>query len=74
MKSIEDIFRTGGIVEVPAAQKDELLMELPVAPRHVICPVLPAFSAGEAEFNAALGEKKNPFAALEALKSVKPKS
>jgi uncharacterized protein len=48
--------------------EDELLMDLPVAPRHVICPVLPSFSSGDPAFDAAQAEKKNPFEVLKALK------
>jgi uncharacterized protein len=52
--------------------EDEVLMGLPVAPKHMICPVLPSFSAGEAEVDAAEKEKKNPFDVLKVLKPGKP--
>ena len=47
---------------------DELLMDLPVAPRHVICPVLPQFTSGEEEFQAAQAQRENPFQVLAKLK------
>ena len=51
---------------------EAMLMGVPVAPRHVICPVLPSFTAADADFEAAQAEKKNPFDVLKALKPGKP--
>lgn len=51
-----------------ALVEDELIMELPVVPRHERCPeALPAQSVGEEE----LPERVHPFAALAALKGAK---
>lgn len=45
--------------------EDELIMALPLVPRHEVCPEgLPAQSVGEEE----LPQRENPFAALAALK------
>lgn len=52
--------------------EDELLMELPVAPRHDVCPQQPRMQVQTADFREEEAEKPNPFAALEALK--KPRS
>ena len=49
--------------------EDELLMALPVVPRHEECPVPVQLQAGEHELEAAEVEKPHPFAALQALKS-----
>lgn len=51
--------------------EDELLMALPLVPMHDMCPVVPAFSAGEQDVKDEVTEKPNPFAALAQLK--KPK-
>ena len=47
-------------------------MELPVAPRHDVCPQQPRMQVQTADFREEEAEKPNPFAALEALK--KPRS
>ena len=50
--------------------EDELLLVLPLVPRHDECPApLPAAAAAQAEEEA---ERENPFAALAALRSGKP--
>jgi uncharacterized protein len=51
--------------------EDELLMELPVVPRHVTCPTEVQLAAQDADFEAAQAEKPNPFAALAGLKGGK---
>ena len=52
--------------------EDEVLMALPVVPRHETCPVDVKLEVVDAGFETALAEKLNPFAALAALKSSKP--
>lgn len=52
--------------------EDELLMALPLVPRHDECPEGVQLSAQSADFDAAQEEKTNPFAALAALKGGKP--
>ncbi|MDE2616785.1 MAG: DUF177 domain-containing protein [Burkholderiales bacterium] len=51
--------------------EDELLMELPVVPRHEVCPVEVKLAAQDADFEAAQVEKTNPFAALAGLKGAR---
>lgn len=48
--------------------EDELLMALPVVPRHATCPTEVRLAAQDADFEAAQAEKPNPFAALAGLK------
>ncbi|MBV8619437.1 MAG: DUF177 domain-containing protein [Curvibacter sp.] len=48
--------------------EDELLMALPVVPRHEVCPQELPMSLEDDEFRAAEAEKPNPFAALAKLK------
>ncbi len=52
--------------------EDELLMELPVVPRHEVCPTEVKLVAQDADFEAAQADKPNPFAALAGLKGGKP--
>ncbi len=51
--------------------EDELLMALPLVPRHEVCPVQPKMAVADEDFDGAGGEKPNPFAVLGALKSKK---
>ncbi|MDO5692180.1 MAG: DUF177 domain-containing protein [Pseudomonadota bacterium] len=51
--------------------EDELLMALPLVPRHEQCPEGVRLSAQSADFDAAQEEKANPFAALAVLKTDK---
>jgi uncharacterized protein len=50
--------------------EDELIMALPFAPTHEICPVAVKLASSAEEFEAALAEKPRAFAALGELKSV----
>ena len=47
--------------------EDELLMEIPLVPRHGSCPVPVKLEAIDADFAQAPETKKNPFAALAGL-------
>lgn len=53
--------------------EDELLMALPLVPRHEVCPTEVTMSAQDADFDVAQAEKPNPFASLARLKT-NPKS
>ncbi len=52
--------------------EDELLMALPVVPRHEVCPTPVKLAAQDADFEAAQAEKPHPFAVLAGLKGGKP--
>ena len=47
--------------------EDELVMEVPLIPKHEVCPVPVKLEAMDAEFNAVAAVKPNPFAALSGL-------
>lgn len=51
--------------------EDELLMELPVVPRHEACPTEVKLAVQDADFDVAGAAKPNPFAALAGLKGGK---
>ena len=52
--------------------EDEVLMALPLVPRHDVCPTGVIQSAQTDDFYDVAEEKPNPFAALAALKNQKP--
>lgn len=54
--------------------EDELLMALPVVPRHDECPEPVPLASSDEDFEAANAEKPNPFAALASLRVEKPKN
>ena len=54
--------RYGGVPD------DELLMALPVVPRHEECPTSVPLASSDDDFEVANSEKPNPFAALAALR------
>lgn len=51
--------------------EDEVLMALPVVPRHEECPVNVKLAAVDPGFDAASAEKRNPFAVLAKLQGGK---
>lgn len=69
--SEEDVLVLSSEFDLRELIEDELLMELPLGPRHDECPESPPMSAQDADFDAAMQDKPNPFAALESLKSRK---
>ncbi|MGE4242795.1 YceD family protein [Ramlibacter sp.] len=71
-ESEEDVLAESRSFDLMELVEDELLMGVPVAPRHTACPVLPPFSAGEDEFEAAQEKRANPFAVLQSLIPAKP--
>lgn len=52
--------------------EDELLMELPVVPRHEACPVEVKLAVQDPDFEEKMAEKPNPFAVLAGLRNGKP--
>ena len=67
----EDVLALEADFDLRALVEDELLMDIPVAPRHEVCPQLPRFSAVDSDFDAAGADKPNPFAVLEGLRKGK---
>lgn len=51
--------------------EDELIMAMPLVPRHEVCPTAVQLSAEDADFEAAGAARPNPFAALAGLKGGK---
>ena len=67
----EDVLALSREFNLQELIEDEMLMELPVVPRHEICPTEVKLAAQDVDFEAAQAEKPNPFAALAGLKGSK---
>jgi uncharacterized protein len=70
----EDLLALSREFDLHELIEDELLMALPVVPRHDACPVAVPMASSEDDFEAASAEKPNPFAALATLRVDKPES
>jgi uncharacterized protein len=64
----EDVLALSRSFDLIALLEDELLMEVPLAPRHEVCPHPVTLAVADEEFEAADAERENPFALLESLK------
>ena len=62
----EDLLAISRAFDLPALIEDELLMEVPVVPRHAVCPIDMPLSAADEDFVEAVPE--HPFAVLKVLK------
>jgi uncharacterized protein len=69
--SEEDLLALSRSFDLMELVEDELLMEMPVAPRHKVCPVPVTMAVADEDFEAALPERENPFALLQRLKTRK---
>ena len=67
-ESEEDLLVFDKTFDLPALVEDELLMELPLVPRHDTCPREPDFTAADAEFEQAQQTNAQPFDVLAVLK------
>ena len=66
----EDLLAISRAFDLLGLVEDELLMEVPVVPRHEVCPAKVPWSAADADFEEA-PPPENPFAALKVLKGGK---
>ena len=64
----EDVLVSSREFNVLELLEDELLMALPVVPKHDVCPVPVQLEVADADFVDAPDEKPNPFSVLEQLK------
>jgi uncharacterized protein len=67
----EDLLALSRSFDLLELIEDELLMELPAAPRHEVCPVPVKMSVTDPAFEAAEAEREHPFAVLGKLKAAK---
>jgi uncharacterized protein len=63
----EDLLVLTRTLDVAALVEDEVLMSLPLVPRHEVCPHAPTLQVADPDFDA-VGEQPKPFAALAQLK------
>jgi uncharacterized protein len=71
-ESDEDVLVASRDFDLLGLVEDELLMELPITPRHEVCPQEVPLSVADPDFEAADGERTKPFAVLAKLRSDKP--
>ncbi len=64
----EDLLALSREFDLRELIEDELLMALPVVPRHEECPTSVPLASSDDDFEVANSEKPNPFAALAALR------
>jgi uncharacterized protein len=67
----EDLLVASKQFDLLALIEDELIMALPFAPAHEVCPAPVKLQSSSEEFEAALEAKPNAFAALGVLKKAK---
>jgi uncharacterized protein len=67
----EDLLALSRSFDLLELVEDELLMEMPVTPRHEVCPEPVKMYTADADFEAAGEEREHPFAVLGKLKSGK---
>ena len=60
----EDVLALSRRFDLVELVEDELLMELPLAPRHESCPVPVKLAVADEDFEAAEAQRQNPFAML----------
>jgi uncharacterized protein len=70
-QSEEDLLALSRSFDLVELVEDELLMELPAAPRHEACPEAVKMSAVDPGFEQAEAEREHPFAVLGRLKAGK---
>lgn len=64
----EDVLTLDVPLDLVDLVEDELLMALPLVPRHETCPVEVKLTAVDPDFDAAADAKPNPFSALASLR------
>jgi uncharacterized protein len=70
--SEEDLLALSREFDLRELIEDELLMALPVVPRHDECPTKVRMTSSDEDFEEASAQKPNPFAALAGLRKDKP--
>jgi uncharacterized protein len=67
-ESEEDLLVLTPELDVWELIEDELIMTVPIVPKHEVCPATVTLSVADEAFEEALAAKPNPFAALAQLK------
>ena len=69
----EDLLALSASFDLLELVEDELLMAMPVVPRHETCPASVKSAVADSDFEAVLQERENPFALLQKLRLGKTK-
>lgn len=64
----EDVLALDPAFDLVALVEDELLMAMPLVPRHTVCPGEVRLEHADADFEQAQADKPNPFQALAGLR------
>ena len=64
----EDLLALSRDFDLRGLIEDELLMDMPLVPRHEVCPQELPMQSSDADFEQASEEKPNPFAVLQGLR------
>jgi uncharacterized protein len=67
----EDVLAISRSFDLVRLVEDELLMEMPLAPRHDVCPEPVRLSAADPDFDQGAGPAEHPFSLLGKLKGGK---
>jgi uncharacterized protein len=70
-ESEEDVLALSRSFDLLELVEDEMLMEMPLAPRHETCPMPVKLAVEDADFDSVSVQRENPFAVLGKLKSGK---
>ncbi len=70
--SAEDLLAMSRTFDLTQLLEDELLMDLPVAPRHEVCPAPVTLAVADEGFELESPEGENPFARLQQFRPGKP--
>ncbi|MBU3738040.1 MAG: DUF177 domain-containing protein [Rhodoferax sp.] len=65
----EDLLVADARFDLATLIEDEILMDLPLIPRHDRCPTAPPLSVADADFDAGTRQQPHPFAGLSRLKN-----
>ncbi len=66
--SEDDVLALSRSLDLRELIEDELLLALPIVPRHEVCPQPLPMAVGEEDLEEDVPERPHPFAALQALK------
>lgn len=66
-ESDEDLLVISREFDLADLIEDELLMAIPIVPKHEICPVKVPMQTADEAFDEVAGERPNPFAGLKGL-------
>lgn len=67
-ESEEDLLALSQEFDLHALIEDELLMAIPLVPRHEVCPTEIPMASSQQDFDEASAEKPHPFAVLASLR------